>query len=719
MFRMETTDLHRIHVCLKAGLFSVCSFIWITVSVKAQISSGGIPASREIKAAAEIPFVTLSVTEKSRVTQADTGIRTKALVFAYPIEVQISPDQSGQWETLPDGTRIWRVGIRSPGAYSLNLLFKRYALPPGARLFVYDPEGKHTLGAFTEANNKPSGVLAVMPVPGDELVVEYNLPAGVKDTGELLIGQVGHDFFNIMPLLGTRDGSFGQAGDCNLDINCAPGYDWQEIKRSVVRLLINTNTLCSGVMLNNTARDGIPYMLTAYHCIDSAELASSVLTVFNYESSYCNGPDIIIDHSISGAGFLASSIPLDFTLVELSEAPPRDYNPWFAGWSTLTKNITNTVSIHHPSGDVKKIAWDDDPPETSTFTDPSDTVDYVQNAFWKVREWEGGTTEGGSSGAPLFNPFGQVVGILSGGEAFCGRPWNDYYTKMSYDWDYYQEQEHQLKAWLDAVNTGEASVGGLDPYVGEVRQADFTWHASRICEGDPVVFTDLSSGNILQWSWDFGQDAIPATASGRGPHRVHYTTVGNKTVQLTITTENGQDVAIKLLPLTEMDDPPVPGFSYEEEEPRKVRFTDLSDNTLSWYWDFGDFRISTVQEPVHNYLYEGSFKVYQRVANGSCLDTIAGTVLVTSIFHPEEDQKRQIVIFPHPARGYCYLQFEHPPENDWHIQLFHIGGRPVREWILQAGTGQLFLGLEGLAPGVYILRGRSGQASFAEKLTVE
>ncbi|MGC9471795.1 MAG: PKD domain-containing protein [Bacteroidales bacterium] len=719
MLRMEKDDLHRTRARLKAGMFLIGSVILMNIPVKGQISAGGIPASRAIKASAEIPFVILSVPEKNRVEQADTGARTKALVFAHPVEVNISPENSGKWETLPDGTRIWRVGIRSPGAYSLNLLFKRYVVPAGARVFVYDPGGKHTLGAFTGANNKPSGVLAVMPVPGDELVVEYNLPAGVEETGELLIGQVGHDFFNIMPLLDSRDGSYGQAGDCNLDINCAPGYDWQEIKRSVVRLLINSSTLCSGVLLNNTARDGHPYMLTAQHCIDSAELAAGVVTVFNYESSYCNGPDMIIDHSISGTGFLASSIPLDFTLVELSEAPPREFKPWYAGWSTLPDPATHTVSIHHPSGDVKKIAWDDDPPETTTFTDPSDTVDYVESGFWKVLKWEGGTTEGGSSGAPLFNPFGQVVGVLTGGEAFCGRPWNDYYTKISFDWDYFPEQEHQLKAWLDGVSTGEASIGGMDPYAGEARQADFTWHASRICEGDPVVFTDLSSGNIMQWDWNFGLDASPATASGRGPHKVHYATVGNKTVQLTITTENGQDVAIKSLPLTEMDDPPVPGFSYEEEEPRKIRFTDLSDNTLLWYWDFGDFRTSTVQEPVHTYMYEGSFQVHQRVANGSCLDTIARNVLVTSIFHPEEDRKSLIVIFPQPARGYCYLRLDDPAENDWHIRLVHIGGSAVREWILHAGTRELFLDLQGLAPGVYILRGRSGQASFAEKITVE
>jgi hypothetical protein len=36
------------------------------------------------------------------------------------------------------------------------------------------------------------------------------------------------------------------------------------------------------------------------------------------------------------------------------------------------------------------------------------------------------------------------------------------------------------------------------------------------------------------YQWDFGNGAIPATASGYGPHTVYYTTMGTKTVSLTI-----------------------------------------------------------------------------------------------------------------------------------------------------------------------------------------
>lgn len=51
----------------------------------------------------------------------------------------------------------------------------------------------------------------------------------------------------------------------------------------------------------------------------------------------------------------------------------------------------------------------------------------------------------------------------------------------------------------------------------------------------PVVFSDASIGyNFTSWHWHFGDGANPPTASGPGPHQVYYTSLGYKTVTLTI-----------------------------------------------------------------------------------------------------------------------------------------------------------------------------------------
>ena len=77
-------------------------------------------------------------------------------------------------------------------------------------------------------------------------------------------------------------------------------------------------------------------------------------------------------------------------------------------------------------GDVKKISVDNDPAVSATYS-----AEFVSGAFWKILQWEKGTTEGGSSGAPLFDQNHRVVGLLTGGEAVCGRSVNDYFAKLS------------------------------------------------------------------------------------------------------------------------------------------------------------------------------------------------------------------------------------------------------------------------------------------------
>lgn len=65
-------------------------------------------------------------------------------------------------------------------------------------------------------------------------------------------------------------------------------------------------------------------------------------------------------------------------------------------------------------------------------------------------------------------------------------------------------------------------------------KADFTYNNPIPCARDTFEFVDASSGNISDWTWNFGPGAIPFTASGPGPHAVYYLYGGNKNVSLTV-----------------------------------------------------------------------------------------------------------------------------------------------------------------------------------------
>lgn len=63
----------------------------------------------------------------------------------------------------------------------------------------------------------------------------------------------------------------------------------------------------------------------------------------------------------------------------------------------------------------------------------------------------------------------------------------------------------------------------------------FFHSSANYCLADSVVFSDSSSGVVSSYLWNFGTGAVPATATGIGPHAVTYTTAGPKTVSLTVT----------------------------------------------------------------------------------------------------------------------------------------------------------------------------------------
>ncbi|MGB3923246.1 MAG: PKD domain-containing protein [Bacteroidales bacterium] len=76
---------------------------------------------------------------------------------------------------------------------------------------------------------------------------------------------------------------------------------------------------------------------------------------------------------------------------------------------------------------------------------------------------------------------------------------------------------------------------------------DFSADMTAVCAGTTVTFTDLTqniSGEAT-YAWNFGNGAMPATATGEGPHVVYYSTAGSVTVTLSVTDEAGTDEETK------------------------------------------------------------------------------------------------------------------------------------------------------------------------------
>jgi hypothetical protein len=462
-------------LAMKLFLYCMVSFIAFTIhqGAFAQLSRGGKPITAgNLKSSFQwINLDDARVDEFLLEDRADAIRGLKNRRIAGEIPVSLNPEQDGTWSWMPDGTRIWRLGIRGKGAMALGIVFNRYFLEEGARLFLYDPMKKKVLGAYTHANNKSSAMLPVSYLPGDELIIQLEMPMELLVYGELQVGTVRYAYLPVFQDKSLSDAYFGRADSCNIDINCPQGEYFQGLKRSVVRM-INAE-LCTGVLVNNTSEDGKPYIYTAAHCVFNHETGDYQPTVFyfNYESPSCDGPDGSDQFSIAGATLVSTgdtsenprdADSLDFALLELSVTPPDSFMAYYAGWNRSKSPAKYTIAIHHPRGDVKKVTRDHDPPVTSYHTEDY-LPELVKYSHWRILEWDLATTEGGSSGCPLFDQDLRVVGTLTGGAANCVNPVNDYFTKFDYAWDYYDAPTKQLKHWLDPAGTGTITLDGYDP----------------------------------------------------------------------------------------------------------------------------------------------------------------------------------------------------------------------------------------------------------------
>jgi hypothetical protein len=374
--------------------------------------------------------------------------------------------EDGQWDILDNGDRIWRILISSNGALSLNFIFDNLFIPKGGSLYLYSDDHSDLLGAYTSDQNQDGGVLGTWLVKGDSVWIEYHEPLSVQGQGTLHIAKATHGYRNADTFNQAK--GLNDSGNCNLDVDCFIGEDWEELKehnkRSAGILLSGGSGFCSGALINNTQNDGTPYFLTANHCYSNPSSWAfrfgwiSPNTVCATTENSSSGPT---NMTISGATLRSRDAGSDFALVEINSEIPDEWNRVFAGWDKTDNFPEFQIGIHHPSGDVMKVCRDDDP-ATKEVNGGAQTWEIVGGLYGG---WEIGVTEPGSSGSPLFDQEGRIIGQLFGGGAACaGTNDNgafDYYGRVGVSWEGGGTSSTRLRDWLDPQNSGRDT---MDPY---------------------------------------------------------------------------------------------------------------------------------------------------------------------------------------------------------------------------------------------------------------
>ncbi|MBC8344650.1 MAG: hypothetical protein H8E56_00160 [Candidatus Marinimicrobia bacterium] len=139
-----------------------------------QIREEGVPKSFTRSLVKDLPVLTMqSVDVEALINEDKNAPPDTPYRFGYGFDVSYNLENSGVWETLPDEGRLWRLKIVAPGAFSINLIYDQFWLPPGAKLFLYNPSESMILGAFTEKNNKEYGKFSTSLVEGPVTILEY------------------------------------------------------------------------------------------------------------------------------------------------------------------------------------------------------------------------------------------------------------------------------------------------------------------------------------------------------------------------------------------------------------------------------------------------------------------------------------------------------------------------------------------------------------------
>jgi len=485
-----------------------------TVHLPAQISEGGMPPSYKAtgtKGGAAVTRYTLPAMDTASLTIYN---RENPFPMRYAVleEVDLDLKKVGTRSLLSDGSTLWQYRIDSPDGVSLQVIFRKYLIPEGARLFLFDEEYSHVRGAFTNRNITEDLSFVTADLPGDHLIIKYHEPADAPFSGEVIIGRVGQAYADIF---GLKSANIDEDG--YIPVNCEEGIPYQDQKHAVCRYSFNDGSfsyLCSGALINNARNDGKPYFLTAAHCLNTSAEASTIVAWFNYEEASCTGVSLFTSQTLTGSSLKSTGSMSDYTLLEFNNPVPTSYQPYFAGWDITDTPPQYSVGIHHPHGWTKKISLDYDPAQTvarvlSWDGGGSSPV----NSHWDVF-FDDGITSSGSSGSPLIDQNRRITGQLHGGST------NDYYGKLSYSWTHPNSSFEPLSTYLDPDTTGVTVIDGYYP-PETLPDAQFLSDFSAVCLDAPFELTGFSAFDPLSWEWTFRPSRVTypdgTSSSSRSP----------------------------------------------------------------------------------------------------------------------------------------------------------------------------------------------------------
>ncbi len=470
---------------------------------------GGVPYTQDLKLDITDPSIeSLELNNVvSKLKSRDTeGTNIHALSLITPAnQKSLSPKFS---QVAQD---VVLTTINLPATTDSYLRLDDYDLPQGAKLFITEHASGEVHGSYTSGNNSKSQRLTLGPFSGS-YTIEYNYDHADQNNMPFKIAQV----YAMTGDQAANDLGFGTAFDCSININCEEGRTLSDASNGVVRIRVvgeEAIALCTGSLMNNTAEDQTPYVLSAYHCtrpagVEFTPLYDQWIFDFLYQSNSCANPtDEPSFASVQGAELLSEWEDTDMLLLRLTSPIPLVASAFFNGWDVTPNYLpAATHLIHHPNGDIKKVAQDFDSLTLDLSPRQWDNGTITPTRSHYRAEFDNSTYQPGSSGGPLLDNNRRIIGQLHGGprsDEFCTIAIS-YSGRLSESWTGGGTPETRLSDWLDPIGSGVTQLDGIRSDA----QEQFVQFTGRVLTSDGIAISNVGVTLTGEQEFQFftGQD---------------------------------------------------------------------------------------------------------------------------------------------------------------------------------------------------------------------
>jgi S1-C subfamily serine protease len=308
------------------------------------------------------------------------------------------PAKPGGLKDRGDGV-LWETRVREPGSTYLRLRFDNIEARPSARYsIVLRDASERTLARYTPAQFASSSTFLTAPLFTDTVIVQVEGQIAESD----LTFAVSHVIYqvdaagrmtpqSVVPTWRTVEEARG--------LHSQKIGDWAQ---AVAKLYIGDGYVCTGFLIGSTA------LVTNHHCLNKSR---DFQRTAKAAQRGCNDIDVQFDFDyqpspdkgamVTCAGVKDFDASLDLAVLTVN--PPA--LPGTKGSRSVLKLASSderhrgrAVVIHHPVGLAKKVSFACDAfaPEAA--------------AEQSLLEHDC-STMGGSSGAPVLNEKGEVVGL--------------------------------------------------------------------------------------------------------------------------------------------------------------------------------------------------------------------------------------------------------------------------------------------------------------------